>query len=107
MGRISSFLSVCSCWKLEGGNGKRRGVVGSVSGAGEIYLLDVFTVDIFVFNQSGWTRMLEVTCPGESRRWKGKKEQERRSVMGGGLARKMRNPGFSLWIVGCGLGKWF
>ena len=37
-----------------------------------------------------------MTCPGESRRWKGKKEQERRSVMGGGLARKMGYLGVSV-----------
>lgn len=79
-----------------GEDGKRRGVVGSALGPGKIYPLDVFTLDIFVFNQSGWPRRLEVTCPGERRRGKGRKENEerrRRSVMGGGLARKMGYPG--------------
>ena len=76
------------------GEGKRSSVVGSVLGPGKIYPLDVFTLDIFVFNQSGWPRRLEVTCPGERRRGKGMKEEERRrSVMGGGLARKMGYPG--------------
>jgi len=78
------------------GKGKGRGVVGSVLGPGKIYPLDVFTLDIFVFNQSGWPRRLEVTCPGERRRGKGRKEEEekRRSVMmGSGLARKMGYPG--------------
>ena len=35
------------------------------------------------------------------------REEERRSVVGGGLARKMGYLGVWLWIVGCGLGKWF
>ena len=30
--------------------------------------LDVFTLDIFVFNQSGWPSMLEVTYPGQGRK---------------------------------------
>ena len=82
--------------EVEGdGNGKKRGVVGSALGPGKIYPLDVFTLDIFVFNQSGWPRRLEVTCPGERRRDKGRKEEERRRsmMMGGGLARKMGYPG--------------
>ena len=74
-------------------NGKRSSVVGSVFGPGKIYPLDVFTLDIFVFNQSGWPRRLEVTCLGERRRRTGRKEEERRRVMGGALARKMGNPG--------------
>ena len=93
VGRISLFLSVCSRWKLEWkGNGKRRSVVGSALGPGKIYPLDVLTLDIFVFNQSGWPRRLEVTCPGERRGGKGR-EKERRSVVSGGLARKMGYPG--------------
>ncbi|KAG5653181.1 hypothetical protein H0H81_001898 [Sphagnurus paluster] len=32
-------------------------------GPGKIYPLDYFTLDIFVFNQSDWTRRFEVTCP--------------------------------------------
>ena len=34
----------------EDGNGKRSSVVGSALGPGKIYFLDVFTLDIFVFN---------------------------------------------------------
>ena len=77
------------------GNGKRRGVVGSVLGPGKIYPLDVFTLEIFVFNQSGWPRRLEATGPWERRRGKGRKEEERRRsmMMGGGLVRKMGYPG--------------
>ena len=68
------------------GNGKRS-VVGSVMRPEKIYPLDIFTLDIFVFNQSGWPRRLEVTCPGE------REEEERRSANGGRLARKMGHPG--------------
>ena len=75
------------------GNGKRSSVVGSVFGPGEIYPLDVFTLDIFVFNRSGWPRMLEVMCLGERRRGTGRKEEERRRGMGSALARKMGYPG--------------
>ena len=75
------------------GNGKRSSVVGSVFGLGKIYPLDVFTLDIFMFNWSGWPRRLEVTCPGERRRGTGRKEEERRRVMGGAMARKMGYPG--------------
>ncbi|KAH9949090.1 TRAPP trafficking subunit Trs65-domain-containing protein [Amylocystis lapponica] len=35
---------------------------------GEIYPLDQFTLDIFVFNQSSWTRRFEVSYPEERRR---------------------------------------
>ncbi|KAF5325505.1 hypothetical protein D9619_009948 [Psilocybe cf. subviscida] len=37
-------------------------------GPGRIYPMDVFTLDIFVFNQSGWPRRFEVTCPERRRR---------------------------------------
>ena len=47
-------------------------------GLGKIYPLDVFTLDIFVFNQSGWLRKLEVRCPGEQRHGK----EERRKCDG-------------------------
>ena len=60
-------------------------------GLGKIYPLDVFTLDTFVFSQSGWPKRLEVTCPGEKRRRTGRKE-ERRRVMGGALTRKMGYP---------------
>ncbi len=32
-------------------------------GVGKIYPLDQFTLDIFVFNQSSWTRRFEVSYP--------------------------------------------
>ncbi|KAG6865222.1 hypothetical protein C0991_004345 [Blastosporella zonata] len=37
-------------------------------GPGKIYPLDYFTLDIFVFNQSEWTRRLEITCPARRKR---------------------------------------
>ncbi|KAG6826661.1 hypothetical protein H0H92_014934 [Tricholoma furcatifolium] len=37
-------------------------------GPGKIYPLDYFTLDIFVYNQSEWTRRFEVTCPTRRRR---------------------------------------
>lgn len=36
--------------------------------SGDIYPLDQFTLDIFVFNQSSWTRRFEVSHPDERRR---------------------------------------
>ncbi|KAF5384434.1 hypothetical protein D9615_003460 [Tricholomella constricta] len=39
-------------------------------GPGKIYPLDYFTLDIFVFNQSEWTRRFEVTCQTRRRRRK-------------------------------------
>ena len=49
-------------------------------GDGRIYPLDQFTLDIFVFNQSRWTRRLEVGCPERRRR--------RRAGGGGGAGRR-------------------
>lgn len=40
-------------------------------GVGKIYPLDQFTVDIFVFNQSSWTRRFEVSYPDGRKRRKG------------------------------------
>ena len=50
------------------GNEKRRSVVGSALGPGRIYPLDVFTLDIFVFDQSGLQGRLGVTYPGQGRK---------------------------------------
>lgn len=41
---------------------------GVVRPVGKIYPLDQFTLDIFVFNQSSWTRRFEVSYPEERRR---------------------------------------
>lgn len=38
------------------------------AGPGKIYPYDKFTMDIFVFNQSSWTRRFEVSCPDQRRR---------------------------------------
>ncbi|RDB17387.1 hypothetical protein Hypma_001684 [Hypsizygus marmoreus] len=46
---------------------RRRRSEGEL-GPGKIYPLDYFTLDIFVFNQSEWTRRFEVTCPERRRR---------------------------------------
>lgn len=61
-------------------------------GPGKIYPLDIFTLDIFVFNQSLWPRRFEVTCPERRRRRKGGAEM---GVYDGGgeAARKMGYPG--------------
>ncbi|KAF9477650.1 hypothetical protein BDN70DRAFT_837474 [Pholiota conissans] len=61
-------------------------------GLGKIYPLDVFTLDIFVFNQSLWPRRFEVTCPERRRRRRGGEET---GVYDGGslAARKMGYPG--------------
>ena len=45
------------------GNGTRS--------VGKIYPLDQFTVDIFVFNQSSWTRRFEVSYPDRRKRRRG------------------------------------
>ena len=61
-------------------------------GPGKIYPLDVFTLDIFVFNQSLWPRRFEVTCPERRHRRRGGVEI---GVYDGGseAARKMGYPG--------------
>ncbi|PPQ70667.1 hypothetical protein CVT25_010769 [Psilocybe cyanescens] len=63
-----------------------------VLGPGKIYPLDIFTLDIFVFNQSLWPRRFEVTCPEKRRRRRGGAEM---GVYDGGsdAARKMGYPG--------------
>ncbi|KAG5644479.1 hypothetical protein DXG03_008306 [Asterophora parasitica] len=51
--------------------GRRKAGFGAAQeGPGKIYPLDYFTLDIFVFNQSEWTRRFEVTCPARRRRRK-------------------------------------
>jgi len=65
---------------------------GGGSGGDKIYPLDAFTLDIFVFNQSTWTRRFEVTCPEKRRRRRGGVQS---GVYGGGgeIARSMGYPG--------------
>ncbi|KAF8961451.1 TRAPP trafficking subunit Trs65-domain-containing protein [Flammula alnicola] len=71
---------------------EQRGGKEAVLGPGQIYPLDVFTLDIFVFNQSLWPRRFEVTCPERRRRRRGGGET---GVYDGGseAARKMGYPG--------------
>ncbi|KAG6877931.1 hypothetical protein C0993_001977 [Termitomyces sp. T159_Od127] len=47
---------------------RRRKSTGAELGPGKIYPLDYFTLDIFVYNQSEWTRRFEITCPARRRR---------------------------------------
>ena len=70
----------------------KRGGKEVILGPGKIYPLDVFTLDIFVFNQSLWPRRFEVTCPERRRRRRGGAES---GVYDGGTeaARKMGYPG--------------
>lgn len=49
-----------------------KGVRGDVDGDERIYPLDQFTLDIFVFNQSSWTRRFEVSYPDRRKLRKGK-----------------------------------
>ncbi|KAG1752842.1 TRAPP trafficking subunit Trs65-domain-containing protein [Suillus lakei] len=43
----------------------------------KLYPCDQFTLDIFVFNQSSWTRRFEISCPDPDRRRRRKIEQEK------------------------------
>ena len=70
----------------------RTGKKGTMLGPSKIYPLDVFTLDIFVFNQSLWPRRFEVTCPDRRRRRRGGTEMGV-SDGGGEAARKMGYPG--------------
>ena len=54
---------------------------------GRIYPLDQFTLDIFVFNQSSWTRRFEVSYPDRRKR-----------------RREQANLNAALGIVGSGVG---
>lgn len=65
---------------------------GASLGHDKIYPLDTFTLDIFVFNQSTWTRRFEVTCPEKRRRRRGGVQT---GIFGGGGegARKAGFPG--------------
>ncbi|RXW12394.1 hypothetical protein EST38_g13460 [Candolleomyces aberdarensis] len=82
---------VVSVGLLPGGGSEGGGAEG-LFGHEKIYPLDSFTLDIFVFNQSTWTRRFEVTCPEKRRRRRGGAQT---GVYGGGgeIARKMGYPG--------------
>jgi hypothetical protein len=49
------------------------------TGGDRIYPLDTFTLDIFVFNQSSWTRRFEVSVP-DNRRQRRLEERERQHL---------------------------
>src|SRR5258708_14188759 len=61
-------------------------------GQGSIYPLQVFTLDIFILNQSLWLRRFEITCPERRRRKRGGSEM---GVFEGGseATRRMGYPG--------------
>jgi hypothetical protein len=79
---------VVSVGLLSGGGVEGEGLLGHE----KIYPLDSFTLDIFVFNQSTWTRRFEVSCPEKRRRRRGGAQT---GVYGGGgdIARKLGYPG--------------
>ncbi|KAF8064977.1 TRAPP trafficking subunit Trs65-domain-containing protein [Lyophyllum atratum] len=60
---------------------------------GKIYPLDYFTLDIFVFNQSEWTRRFEVTCPTRRKRRKGGDSDGAGHGGTAGVAKKSGFPG--------------
>jgi hypothetical protein len=53
----------------------------------KIYPLDTFTLDIFVFNQSTWTRRFEISSPDQRRRRKQDGVGARYDTGKGGLLR--------------------
>ncbi|KAG5352460.1 hypothetical protein C0989_002170 [Termitomyces sp. Mn162] len=50
---------------------RRKPTGAKMLGPGKIYPLDYFTLDIFVYNQSEWTRRFEITCPSRRKRREG------------------------------------
>ncbi|KAG6872560.1 hypothetical protein C0995_008833 [Termitomyces sp. Mi166 len=67
---------------------RRKPTGAEVLGPGKIYPLDYFTLDIFVYNQSEWTRRFEITCPARRRRREGASRPD-----GSGKAKKDVFPG--------------
>lgn len=61
------------------------GLLPSPSGSAasrKLYPCDQFTLDIFVFNQSSWTRRFEISCPNPER-WRRRKIEQEKAVRGG------------------------
>lgn len=48
----------------------------------KLYPCDQFTLDIFVFNQSSWTRRFEIICPDPDR-WRRRKIEQEKAARGG------------------------
>ena len=71
----------------------RMGEKEVMLGPGKIYPLDVFTLDIFVFNQSLWPRRFEMTCPERRRRRRRGGAETGMHDGGTEAARKMGYPG--------------
>lgn len=69
------------------------GLLGKGKGKERIHPLDKFTLDVFVFNRSSWTRRFEVGCPPRRRRRPGQvdggaelqKEKDERKKQSSGL----------------------
>ncbi|KAJ7653475.1 TRAPP trafficking subunit Trs65-domain-containing protein [Mycena rosella] len=64
---VSVGLVASGSRKLGGDLGKTADVGKDGDALHRIYPLDHFTLDVFVFNQSEWTRRFEVTCPDRRR----------------------------------------
>ncbi|OAX41149.1 hypothetical protein K503DRAFT_536318 [Rhizopogon vinicolor AM-OR11-026] len=48
----------------------------------KLYPCDQFTLDVFVFNQSSWTRRFEINCPDPDR-WRRRKIEQEKAARGG------------------------
>jgi len=48
----------------------------------KLYPCDKFTLDIFVFNRSSWTRRFEISCPDPDR-WRRRKIEQEKAARGG------------------------
>ncbi|KAJ6490309.1 TRAPP trafficking subunit Trs65-domain-containing protein [Mycena vitilis] len=64
---VSVGLVASGVHKAGGNLGKAISGGSDGDGLHRIYPLDHFTLDVFVFNQSEWTRRFEVTCPDRRR----------------------------------------
>ncbi|KAJ7167476.1 TRAPP trafficking subunit Trs65-domain-containing protein [Mycena filopes] len=64
---VSVGLVASGARKTGGDLGKRADAGRDGDELHRIYPLDHFTLDVFVFNQSDWTRRFEVTCPDRRR----------------------------------------
>jgi len=73
---VSVGLVASGSRKIGGDLGKRADAGTNGDELHRIYPLDHFTLDVFVFNQSEWTRRFEVTCP-DRRRGRGRNPGEK------------------------------
>ncbi|KAJ6538550.1 TRAPP trafficking subunit Trs65-domain-containing protein [Mycena vulgaris] len=73
---VSVGLVASGSRQIGGDLGKTAAVGRDGDELHRIYPLDHFTLDVFVFNQSEWTRRFEVTCP-DRRRGRGRNPGEK------------------------------